>query len=108
MRDSSDLPAAPESFEGLRGALADLVEPEQPGIVMHAEHQGIDFECELGGVGIAAQVPFSRSLCDRLLQFAAPTSLLLHHLIVQRTISSIVFAGRGEQNAAALVLAAPF
>ena len=70
------MPTAPESLEGLRGALAGLVKPEQPGVVVQAEHQCVDLERELGGIGVAAQVPFRHGLRDGLLQSAAPFGLI--------------------------------
>src|SRR5690348_1381866 len=104
---ASGLPAAPQALEGRAGALASFVEPEQPGVVVQAEHQGIDLEGELGDVGVAAQVAQFHRLRDRLLQFVAPAGLLPHHAVVQRAVAAVVLAHGRQQHAAALVLAAP-
>src|SRR6185503_16520851 len=53
---ASGLPAAPQALEGRAGALAGFVESEQPGVVVQAEHQGIDLEGEQCDVGVTAQV----------------------------------------------------
>jgi hypothetical protein len=104
---SSDSPATPETLKGLRGALAGLVEPEQPGIVLQTGHQRIDLERELDGVGVGAQVSCGHGLRHRFLQFTAPISLLPDHSIVQCTISSTVFAGGAGQNTATVVFVRP-
>src|SRR5690349_16308059 len=45
---ASGLPTTPQALERGAGALPGLVEAEQAGVVVQAEHQGVDFEGELG------------------------------------------------------------
>src|SRR3546814_19290805 len=69
----SGLPAAPQALESRRGVTAGRVESEQSGVVVQAEHQGVNLEGELVGVGVGAQVTQLDRLRDGLLQFDAPT-----------------------------------
>src|SRR3546814_20781866 len=89
----SGLPAAPQALESRRGVTAGRVESEQSGVVVQAEHQGVNLEGELVGVGVGAQVTQLDRLRDGLLQFDAPTGLLLHHAVVQGAGAAVVFAG---------------
>ena len=87
---------------------AGLFETEQAGVVMQAEHQGVDFEGEQIRIDIGAQVAHFHRQANRARHFAAPARLLLLDARAQRAVvAPVVFGHRADQHAAALVDARP-
>src|SRR5690606_12072918 len=96
--------AAQQPFERAQAARAGAVVASQAGVVVDRQRDRVQLEGDLSGIGIGGEFAAVDRQFDRAPDLRAPVRLLLQHPVADRARAVVVFAGGGQEQAAAVIL----